>query len=104
MAEDAVSADRVAPVLDGAGLQIAIVCGRFNDRITHRLLEGVRRGLASAGVAEAVVTVAWVPGAFELPFMAKVHAETGRFDAVIVLAGAPDAAPLITLSVRSRRL
>ena len=85
MATDAVSPDRVAPVLDGAGLRIAVLCGRFNDLITHRLLEGVRRGVAAAGVAESDIAVAWVPGAFELPFAAKVHAESGLFDAVIVL-------------------
>ena len=85
MAEDAVSPDRVLPVLDGSGLQLAVVCGRFNDLVTNRLLAGVRRGCAATGVAEADVTVAWVPGSFELPFMAKVHAESGNFDAVIVL-------------------
>ena len=85
MATDASAPDRVAPVLDGAGLQVAVLCGRFNDLITNRLLDGVRRGLASTGVADDDVAVAWVPGAFELPFMAKVHAETGQFDAVIVL-------------------
>ena len=85
MATDAISPDRVAPVLDGTGLRVAVLCGRFNDLITNRLLDGVRRGLASTGVADGDVTVAWVPGAFELPFAAKVHAESGRFDAVIVL-------------------
>ena len=85
MATDATSPDRVAPVLDGTGLQIAVLCGRFNDLITRRLLDGVRRGLASTGVSEGDVTVAWVPGAFELPFAAKAHAESGAFDAVIVL-------------------
>ena len=85
MAQDATSPDRVAAVLDGTGLQIAILCGRFNDLITNRLLDGVRRGLRSTGVADDYMTVVWVPGAFELPFMAKVHAESGRFDAVIVL-------------------
>jgi 6,7-dimethyl-8-ribityllumazine synthase len=85
MATDAVSPDRVLPQLDGSGLRIAILCGRFNDRITNRLLDGVRRGLSSTGVADDDVTVAWVPGAFELPFAAKVHAESGRFDAVVVL-------------------
>ena len=50
-----------------------------------RSVQWLRRGLSSCGVADDDVTVAWVPGAFELPFMAKVHAESGRFDAVIVL-------------------
>ncbi|HUP85081.1 MAG TPA: 6,7-dimethyl-8-ribityllumazine synthase [Acidimicrobiales bacterium] len=85
MATDASSPDRVAPDLDGAGVRIAVLCGRFNDLVTNRLLEGARRGLRSAGVADEDVTVAWVPGAFELPFAAKVHADSGAFDAVIVL-------------------
>ena len=85
MATDAVSPDRVAPVLDGTGLRVAVVCARFNDLITHRLLEGARRGLRSTGVADDDVTVSWVPGSFELPFAAKVHAQSGAFDAVIVL-------------------
>lgn len=85
MAVDATSPNRVAPVLDGSGLRVAVLCGRFNDLITERLLAGARRGLASTGVADGDVAVAWVPGAFELPFAAKVHAESGRFDAVIVL-------------------
>jgi 6,7-dimethyl-8-ribityllumazine synthase len=85
MAGDSVSPDRVAPVLEGAGLRLAVLCARFNDLITMRLLDGVQRGLASTGVAEGDVTVAWVPGAFELPLAAKAHAESGRFDAVITL-------------------
>lgn len=85
MAADAEAPNRVAPVLDGSGMRIAILCGRFNDLITHRLLDGARRALEGAGVADGDVTVAWVPGAFELPFAAKAHAESGRFDGVIVL-------------------
>ena len=85
MATDAVAPDRAEPALDGRGLRIAILCGRFNDLVTNRLLDGARRGLAAAGVADDDVTVGWVPGAFELPFAAKVHAEAGAADAVIVL-------------------
>jgi 6,7-dimethyl-8-ribityllumazine synthase len=85
MADDAASPDRVAPVLDGGGVRVAVLCARFNDLITFRLLDGVRRGLASTGVADDDVHVAWVPGAFELPLAAKAHAESGRFDAVITL-------------------
>lgn len=85
MATDAESPDRVHAVLDGRGLRISILCGRFNDLITNRLLAGARRGLREAGVADGDVTVAWVPGAFELPFAAKVTAEAGLADAVIVL-------------------
>ncbi len=85
MATDAESPDRIPPTLDGTGLRIAVLCGRFNDLITHRLLAGACRGLLGTGVVEADITVAWVPGAFELPLAAKAHAESGRFDGVIVL-------------------
>ena len=83
MASDYRAEDRVEPVLDGAGLRVAVACGRFNDGITVRLLDGVRRGLAAAGVAPDAVAEVWVPGAFELPITAKELALTGRFDAVI---------------------
>lgn len=76
-----------APVksLDGTGLRIAVVCGRFNDVITLRLLDGVRRGLAELGVADGDVSVEWVPGSFEIPFAARLIARSGRADAVICL-------------------
>ena len=73
------------PVLDGAGLKVAVVSARWNSHVTLRLLDGVRRGLAAAGVAAADVTEDWVPGAFELPLAAKTWALTGRVDAVICL-------------------
>lgn len=85
MARDAVDPTRAEPERDGEGVRVAVLCARFNDAITTRLLDGARRGLREAGVADTDVSVAWVPGAFELPFAAKAHAETGRFDAVIVL-------------------
>ncbi len=66
-------------------MRVGVVCGRFNDLITNRLLAGVERGLAAGGVAESDTTVIWVPGAFEIPLAAKAMAETGRFDAVITL-------------------
>jgi 6,7-dimethyl-8-ribityllumazine synthase len=72
-------------VLDGGDLRIAVVCARWNSEITLRLLEGVRRGLAEAGVPEEQVTVDWVPGAFELPLAAKTWALSGRVDAVVAL-------------------
>jgi 6,7-dimethyl-8-ribityllumazine synthase len=72
-------------VLDGAGLRVGVVCARFNDGITWRLLDGVRRGLDANGVASGDVEVVWVPGSFELPVTAKALAASGRFDAVICL-------------------
>jgi 6,7-dimethyl-8-ribityllumazine synthase len=83
MAEDVRSADAPAPVLDGAGLRIAIVAARFNSHVTLRLLGGARRGLAEAGVADDDITVTWVPGSFEIPLAAQALAAT--HDAVICL-------------------
>jgi len=53
--------------------------------VTVRLLEGARRGLAECKVDDADVTEVWVPGAFELPLIAKTFAESGEVDAVICL-------------------
>ena len=71
--------------LFGDGLRVAIACGRFNDFITDRLLVGARDGLTRHGVDEASITVAWAPGAFELPLVAQQLAKSGEFDAVICL-------------------
>lgn len=85
MAQDVVDPGREAPDLDGSGLRIAIVCGRFNDHVTRRLLAGAERGLSGVGVPADAVTVNWVPGAFEIPLAAKAWAESGKVDAVIGL-------------------
>lgn len=71
--------------VDGSGMRIAIVCGRFNDLITTRLLDGALGALGVHGVAEADVSVAWVPGAFEIPLAAKAFAQRDDVDAVITL-------------------
>ena len=75
--------DAPRPELDGTGVRIGIVCGRFNSFITERLLDGARRACAEAGADE--VSVEWVPGAFEVPFAAKTMIGSGRFDAVVGL-------------------
>ncbi len=85
MAGDHSSDAAPAAVLDGAGLRVAVVAARWNSAITLRLLEGVHRGLAEAGVAPADVAEDWVPGAFELPLAAKTWALSGRVDAVVCL-------------------
>ena len=85
MAQDVRFAGREEPVLDGGGLRVAVVCGRFNDHVTVRLLEGVRRGLAACKVDDADVTEVWVPGAFEIPLTAKVFAGAGDVDAVVCI-------------------
>lgn len=71
--------------LVGAGLQIGIVVSRFNDFITSRLLEGALDGLKRHGVDEQAIEVAWVPGAFEIPIVARRMAESRRYDALIAL-------------------
>lgn len=83
MARDISYEGRAQPSLDGSGLRIAIVCGRFNDHVTVRLLDGVRRGLDAIGVAANDVREVWVPGAFEMPLAAKTFAVSGHIDAVI---------------------
>lgn len=71
--------------LDGSGLRIGVVCGRFNDLITDRLLAGAERTLRRHGVAAEDITVVWVPGAFEVPIAAKQLAASGTVDAVVTL-------------------
>ena len=71
--------------LRGEGRRFAIVVGRFNSFITTKLLDGALDGLKRHGVAEDDVTVAHVPGAFEVPMAARRLAATGEFHAVIGL-------------------
>ena len=71
--------------LMGAGLKIGIVISRFNDAIGKELLRGAQDALLRHGVAADAIDVAWVPGAFEIPLVAKRMAESGRYHAVICL-------------------
>lgn len=72
-------------MLTGQGLRIGIVVSRFNAFITEKLLEGALDACRRHGVSEEDVEVAWVPGAYEIPFMARKMVESGRFDAVVTL-------------------
>jgi 6,7-dimethyl-8-ribityllumazine synthase len=74
--------------LDGRGLRVAVACARFNGAITTRLLDGCLEGLAAAGVDAADVTVAWAPGAFELPVLAQAFATAAVPADAIVCLGA----------------
>jgi 6,7-dimethyl-8-ribityllumazine synthase len=65
--------------------RVAIAVSRFNDFVTVKLLEGAKDGLLRHGMQEDEITVAWVPGAFELPLVAQKLAETKMFDAIICL-------------------
>lgn len=71
--------------LIGTGLKIGIVVGRFNEFINTKLLDGAIDGLKRHGVDEDDVDIAWVPGAFEVPFIAQQMVKTGNYDAVIGL-------------------
>jgi 6,7-dimethyl-8-ribityllumazine synthase len=68
---------------DGIGLRIGIACARFNGGIALRLLNGALEALAEAGTDRNDVTVAWAPGAFELPLVARAFAMAGKIDAVL---------------------
>jgi len=70
-------------MLVGKGLKFAIVASRFNEFITRKLLDGAQDALQRHGVAPADVDIAWVPGSFEIPLIAKKLAETNRYNAII---------------------
>lgn len=67
------------------GQRIGIVAGRFNEFITSKLLGGAVDAFVRHGGDEKNVTVAWVPGAFEIPLTAQKMVESGKYDAVICL-------------------
>ncbi|MBD8070316.1 6,7-dimethyl-8-ribityllumazine synthase [Bacillus sp. PS06] len=71
--------------LIGTGLRVGIVIARFNEFINSKLLDGALDGLKRHGVEEENIGIAWVPGAFEIPLVAKKMAESDKFDAVITL-------------------
>ncbi|HCW9489602.1 TPA: 6,7-dimethyl-8-ribityllumazine synthase [Staphylococcus aureus] len=71
--------------LIGKDLKVAIVVSRFNDFITGRLLEGAKDTLIRHDVNEDNIDVAFVPGAFEIPLVAKKLASSGNYDAIITL-------------------
>jgi 6,7-dimethyl-8-ribityllumazine synthase len=70
---------------DATGLRVAIVVSRFNDAVTTRLRDGAIEALTVAGAAAEAIETFDVPGAFEVPFGARVAAASGRFDAVVCL-------------------
>ena len=67
------------------GMRVAIVGARFNEFITTKLIGGAIDALVRHGLSEDDITVAWVPGAFEIPVVAQALAESGDYDAVIAL-------------------
>jgi 6,7-dimethyl-8-ribityllumazine synthase len=71
--------------MNGEGLRVAVVVARFNETVTRQLLAGALDTLGRYGVRDDDIGVAWVPGSFELPVVAKAFAKTGRYDSVICL-------------------
>jgi 6,7-dimethyl-8-ribityllumazine synthase len=71
--------------LDGKGLRVGVVRARWNSHIVDRLAEGVRRGLRQVNVIDEDVVEVSVPGSFEIPFGARVLAESGTVDAVVCI-------------------
>lgn len=69
---------------EGKGLKVGIVCGRFNEFITSKLLGGAKDALIRHGVEEGNIDIAWVPGAFEIPLIAQKMAAK-EYDAIITL-------------------
>ena len=72
-------------MLVGEGLKFAVVVSRFNELITNRLLEGARDALLRHGVDEKDIDIAWTPGCFEIPLIAKRLAQSGKYNSVICL-------------------
>ena len=71
--------------LNAAGLKLAVVCARFNEFFVSKLLGGAVDAFVRHGGSADDISVAWVPGSYELPFAAKKMLENGKYDAVIAL-------------------
>jgi len=75
----------IAGNLNGKGLKMGIIVSRFNSLLTTKLLEGALDCLKRHQTAEEDVSVAWVPGAFEIPYAATRMVKAGKYDAVLCL-------------------
>lgn len=71
--------------LTTSGEKFCIVISRFNEFIGSKLLSGAKDELVRHGVSEENITVVWVPGAFEIPIVAKKCAQSGKYNAIITL-------------------
>jgi 6,7-dimethyl-8-ribityllumazine synthase len=71
--------------LIGTGLKIGIVSTRWNDFMGHRMLDGAKDALIRHGVEDDDITIAMVPGCYEIPLAAKKMAESGKYDALVCL-------------------
>mgnify|MGYP002868265087 CR=1 FL=1 len=87
-------------LVDGGSIKVAIVVARFNEFITSKLLGGALDTLARHGVSDDDISVAWVPGAFEIPVAAKKLAESTDYDAVICVGAVINDLAAVTESDR----
>src|SRR6056297_699364 len=71
--------------LDGKGIQVGIVVGRFNEFISKKLLDGALDSLIRHNVKEENIDIAWVPGSFEIPLAAQKMAKVQKYDGIICL-------------------
>lgn len=71
--------------MSAAGMRVGIVTARFNELVTEQLLKGAEDALVRHGAEAAAITVAWVPGSFEIPVVAQQMARSGQYDAVVCL-------------------
>ncbi len=67
------------------GLKFGVVCARFNDFFVGKLLDGAKDAILRHGGSEENISVAWVPGSYEIPFAVKELLASGKYDAVIAL-------------------
>lgn len=77
--------NKIEGKLVASNLKIGIVVSRFNEAIVQKLVDGALDTLNRHGVAEDAITIAYVPGAFEVPVIAKRMSKTGNYDAIITL-------------------
>lgn len=70
---------------EGKGIRVGIVAARFNEFIVSKLISGANDSLVRHNVSEDDITLAWVPGAFEIPIACKKMAESGEYDVIIAL-------------------
>lgn len=89
--------------INAKGLKLAIACSRFNAFFVEKLLEGAVDAIVRHGGDASDIDVAWVPGAYELPFIANKFAKSGKYDAVmalgVVIQGATTHADLLNSEV-----
>ena len=78
-------ANMIEGYISGRGLKFGIVAARFNEFIVSKLVGGALDTLHRHETADSDIDVAWVPGAFEIPLVAKKMAESGKYDAVLCL-------------------